>query len=140
MISSGNPADLREASKLFIKLQEASRGRKSKEKMATADRASRERVATARVNATVAATEQRRASAKARNSLDALETIAESVQNEMNTLTSLDGKTVPPGNKDAYDKLKSSLDRIMKDIAGMGGTSLAAYGADDIYQDNIDVG
>ena len=140
MISSGNPADLREASKLFIKLQEASRGRKSKEKMAAADRASNERIAKARVNATIAATEQRRAAAKARNSLDALETIAASVQDEMNKLMNFDGKTVPSGNKDAYDKLKSSLDRIMKDIASMGGTSLAAYGADDMYQDNIDIG
>ena len=59
MISSGNPADLREASKLFIKLQEASRGRKSKEKIAAADRASREKIAQTAADAQAKALGQR---------------------------------------------------------------------------------
>ena len=41
---------------------------------------------------------------------------------------------------DAYNKIKSSLDRVVNDIAGMGGTSLAAYDANKLYQDDIDVG
>jgi len=141
MISSGNPKDLQAAAKTFIGLQEKARDRKSKEATAAADRASSERIATARVNATIAATEQRRASAKARNDLNALQSIQEYLQDRLAEVSNpLGGPKEGALNADAYNKIKSSLDRVVDDIAGMGGTSLEAYDANKLYQDDIDVG
>jgi hypothetical protein len=121
MISSGNPADLREASKLFIKLQEASRGRKSKEKMAAADRASREKIADVRSKATQANTEARIRSATLSRDFRVLESMRDELQERLSVITPLKpGDPVAPQNKDAYDTLTRQLEEVRKAIRSLG--------------------
>ena len=121
MISSGNPADLREASKLFIKLQEASRGRKSKEKMAAADRASREKIADARSRATQANTEARIRSAALNRDFRVLDSIETRLQDDIIKLMPLNPKDpVAPQNKDAVDALTRQLKEVRKAIEKLG--------------------
>ena len=43
-------------------------------------------------------------------------------------------------NADAYNKINAKLRRVIDDIAKIGGTGLAAYDADKLYQDNVDLG
>ena len=121
MISSGNPADLREASKLFIKLQEASRGRKSKEKMAAEDRASREKVAGIRAKATQENTAARIRSATLNRDFRVLDSIETRLQEDIAKLMPLNPKDpVAPENKDAYDTLTRQLAEVRKAIRNLG--------------------
>ena len=113
----------------------------TKERIATADRASREKTTNARVDATLKSIEQRRASAAARNNIDALESIQEYLQGELLKVSNpLGGPKEGAINADAYNKINAELRRVVDDIAKIGGTSLTAYDADNLYQDNVDLG
>ena len=122
MISSGNPADLREASKLFIKLQEASRGRKSKEKIAAEDRASRERVANIRAKATQENTAARIRSATLNRDFKVLDSMEERLQELLVPgagIVSIDGK-VSTQNRDAFNTYTRQLEEVRKAIQNLG--------------------
>lgn len=137
--SEGTAKSRSEAAKTFLAMDAKDKALETKERIAKGDRESRERTTNARVDATLKSIEQRRQAAAAKNELSSLESIAEYLQGQLTDLMDPLGN-VKPEDRDAYNKVKSSLDRVMRDIATAGGTTLASYGADNLYQDNVDLG
>ena len=137
--SEGTAKSRSEAAKTFLAMDAKDKALETKERIAKGDRESRERTTNARVDATLKSIEQRRQAAAAKNELSSLESISEYLQGQLTDLMDPLGN-VKPEDRDAYNKVKSSLDRVMRDIATAGGTTLASYGADNLYQDNVDLG
>ena len=139
--SEGTAKSRADAAKAFLAMDAKDKALETKERIATADRASREKTTNARVDATLKSIEQRRASAAARNNIDALESIQEYLQGELLKVSNpLGGPKEGAINADAYNKINAELRRVVDDIAKIGGTSLTAYDADNLYQDNVDLG
>jgi hypothetical protein len=139
--SEGTAKSRSEAAKTFLAMDAKDKALETKERIATADRASRERTTNARVDATLKSIEQRRASAAEKNNITALQSIQEYLQDELLKVSNpLGGPKEGAINADAYNKINAKLKRVVDDIAKIGGTSLTAYDADNLYQDNVDLG
>ena len=142
LIASEGTAKARsEAAKTFLAMDAKDKALETKERIAIGDRESREKTTNARVDATLKSIEQRRTSAAAKNNLTALQDIQEYLQGELLLVSNpMGGPKEGAINADAYNRIRESLNRVVSDIAKIGGTSLAAYDADKLYQDDIDVG
>jgi hypothetical protein len=139
--SEGTAKSRSEAAKTFLAMNAKDKALETKERIAIGDRESRERTTNARVDATLKSIQQRIDSAASKNNLTALQSIQEYLQDELTKVSNpLGGPKDGAINADAYNKINAKLRRVIDDIAKIGGTGLAAYDADKLYQDNVDLG